>query len=286
MNTLRDFLERFKGKPSAFAHFNIATLEQFKAAVAAVEETKQPLLVGASEGERKYFGSARLKQLVALEQSRGLPLFLNADHCKSQASAKEAIDLGFDEVLFDGSHLPFEENLKQAKEIVAYARSKNPSIIIEGEVGYLPGSSTLLKEAVELKPEYYTNPDLAKRFVGETGVDMLAISVGNLHGISIVTQPKLDFDRIETIAKLTGIPLVLHGGSGNSDEDFVRAIEKGIKIIHINTELRVLWREQLDHSLAAHPEVVTPYEVLVPVVDALQKKMKERIVLFGRAKSS
>jgi fructose-bisphosphate aldolase class II len=275
---LRDLLESIKNKNRALLHFNVATYEQFKAGIEATKETKIPLIIGVSEGERNYLGINYIEDLIYEAKEKGINVFLNADHCKSIKSAKEAIDHKFDSVLFDGSELDFKQNILRTKEVVNYRNKISKTTLIEGEIGYLVGHSDIEKIA-ELKEEYFTDPEVAEEFVNKTKIDLLAISVGNIHGIpdkikfkgKIYKKPKLDFQRIKLIKEKVKIPLVLHGGSGLGRKDFILAIESGISIIHINTEFRILWKKELLKNLKQKTNV--PYKILDKVVEKLKRKI-------------
>ena len=168
------------------------------------------------------------------------------------------------------------------KQSVEYAKSKNPDIIVEGELGYIRGESKLQREIIEIKPEDLTKPEDAAQFIKETGVDMLAPAVGNIHGIA-ANAPKLDFQRIADIKKAVGnnVYLVLHGGSGMSESDFKNAINAGISMIHINTEIRVAFTEALRKSVVEMPEETTPYKILTPGVEAMKKVIEEKLKVFN-----
>ena len=163
--------------------FNASTDEQIKATVEVAQELKAPVIIGTSESERKFIG---IKQAVALvkswQEQTKLPIILNADHCKTFKSIKEAVDAGYTAVHFDGSGLGFEKNVKITKQVVDYAKSKNKNILVEGEMGYLRGGSEI-HEKIEIKQEDLTKPDQAKEFVEKTGIDSLAIAIGNIHGV-------------------------------------------------------------------------------------------------------
>lgn len=253
-------------KNQAILHYNVATFEQIKAGILAVRETKLPIIFGVSEGERNYLGVELIKEIVDFYK-KDLPIFLNADHSKNLETAKKAIDLNYDAVLFDGSEYPFEENIKLTKELINYRNSRN--ILIEGEIGYLPGKSEIQKE-VEIKKEYLTEPQEALKFIEETKIDLLAISIGNIHGIT-EKEPILDFDRGKKIYELGKIPLVLHGGSGISLENLKKAVSVGFKIIHLNTEFRKIWKEKLQEELKK--ETVTPYKILEPIIEEIKTKI-------------
>ena len=145
-----------------------------------------PVIIGVSEGERDFIGVKQVKALVDTIKSEGIPIFLNADHTYSVERVKEVVDAGFDAVIIDGAEKSFEENLKMTKESVDYARSKNPEILVEAEIGFIGKSSKLLDEipeGVEISENTMTKPEEAKEFVKKTGVDLFAPSIGNVHGI-------------------------------------------------------------------------------------------------------
>jgi len=254
----------------AILHYNVATLEQIKSGILSVKETKIPLIFGVSEGERNYLNPKLVKKIIDFykeEENLQDLIFLNADHSKSLDSAEQAIDLNYDSVLIDLSELGLEENIKQTKELINYKARKN--ILIEGEVGKIEGKSEIQKE-IEIKKENLTKVEDAIRFVEETKVDLLAVSIGNVHGI-LEKEPELDFERGREIASEVKIPLVLHGGSGISIEKMKKCIHAGFKIIHINTEFRKIWKEKLQQKL--QKESVTPYKIYEPVIEEIKKKI-------------
>jgi len=284
-DTLRDVLTRLEKEGAALGHFNVADHVLLKAVIAAAAETKLPVLVGASEGEREFFGARQLAALVKSErQESNLPIFLNADHTHSLAKALEAATAGFDAVTIDFSALPFEENVARTKEAVQAIKAVNPAILAEGEIGDI-GTGSEIKETVQGDFRKLTTPEEARQFVEATGIDVLAPAVGNMHGmLKSMVQGKakkhLDVERIAQIKKAAGTFLTLHGGSGTDDEHFRKAIAAGINIIHINTELRVAWRRSLEESLAQDPNEVVPYKILRPVVDAVKQVVSSRLRLF------
>ena len=282
---LRDVLTRLQTEGAALGHFNVADHVLLKAVIAAASETKLPVFVGASEGEREFFGTRQLAALVkSLRQESDVPVFLNADHTHSQAKAVEAANAGFDSVGVDFSALPFEQNVARTKETVQAIKAINPGILAEGEIGDI-GTGSEIHESAQADFSKLTTPEEARQFVEATGIDILAPSVGNRHGMlmSMVqgkTKKHLDLERIGQIKQAAGIFLTLHGGSGTDDEHFRKAISSGINIIHINTELRVAWRKSLADSLARDPDEVVPYKILRPVVDAVKQVVSSRLTLF------
>jgi fructose-bisphosphate aldolase, class II len=283
--TLREVLTRLQNEGAALGHFNVADQTLVKSVVAAAAETKLPVFIGASEGEREFFGARQLAALVKSlrQESSDVPLFLNADHTHSLAKAIEAANAGFDCVGIDFSALPFDQNIARTKEAVQAIKSVNPAILAEGEIGNI-GTGSEIHETAQGDNKLST-PEEARRFVEATGIDILAPAVGNMHGmLKSMVQGKakkhLDIERIAQIKQAAGVFLTLHGGSGTDDDHFRKAIAAGTNIVHINTELRVAWRQSLTESLARDPDEVVPYKILRPVVDAVKHVVSSRQRLF------
>ncbi|MDO8590209.1 MAG: class II fructose-bisphosphate aldolase [bacterium] len=280
MKTLREYLAWAKEKQVAIGHFNISDSEGFKAVVETAKELGVPVIIGVSEGERDFIGLEEVISLVKTARANGLPVFINADHTYSVEKAKLAIDAGVDSVIIDAADKTLEENVKMTREVVEYARSKNTEIIVEGELGFIGKSSKLLDALPEgVSLETQTKPEEALEFVRATGVAMLAPSVGNVHGIVKTGEPKLNIERIQAIAETVGIPLVLHGGSGNQEEEFREAIKAGIRIIHINTELRVAYKEGIEEGLKSGE--IAPYKFLAEGVEEMKKVVLGRLKIFN-----
>jgi fructose-bisphosphate aldolase, class II len=286
MQTLRNALERSEKDGVAIGHFNVADLVLLKAVVAAARDLKVPVAVGASEGEREFFGVRQIAALVrSLREEYDYPIFLNADHTHSLAHALDVAKAGFDSVVFDLSALPFEQNVRQTKEAVKALKAINPEILVEGEIGDIGTGSEIHETAPDLS-KGLTSPQQAKEFVEATGIDILAPAVGNMHGMlkSMVqgqTRKRLDIERIAEIKSTVQIPLTLHGGSGTDDEDLRKAIGAGINIIHINTELRVAWRRGLEEGLSKEPDEVVPYKILPFAVKSVEEVAGSRLALFN-----
>src|SRR3989344_3086780 len=214
MKTLKQYFQEAKAGGWALGHFNFSTADQLKAFIEAAAEMKSPIMVGTSEGEADFIGRKQAVALVKSYQNEGHAVFLNADHHKSWETTKAAIDAGYDTVLIDASKLPFEENIELTKRVVEYAKSINPEILAEGELGYLRGSSEV-QEKIEISQTDYTKPEEASDFVARTGVDRLAVVFGNIHGIVTEQEEHLDVEHLKKVVQVVpGVPLVLHGASG------------------------------------------------------------------------
>jgi ketose-bisphosphate aldolase len=288
MTTLRDVLEAAQRRRVAVGHFNFSDLVTLKAVATSARELAVPVMVGVSEGERAFLGVRQAAVAVrTIREEFALSIFLNADHTHSLEKAEDAARTGFDEIIFDRSELPFEQNANETRRAVEAIKSINPSILVEGEIGYIGTSSEILDETPE-GMSALTTPEEARQFVSATGVDVLAPAVGNMHGLlhSMVegrARKHLDIARIAKLKEATGIFMTLHGGSGTNDEDFQRAIGAGINIIHINTEVRVAWRRGLETALRAQPTAVAPYKVLPGALEAVKDVVRARLQLFSRA---
>ncbi len=278
-----NIFQRAKQEKYAIGAFNISNLEQLKGIIGAAVKLKSPILIATSEGESKFLGKKQIRVLIdAYKQETGLPIWLHLDHGKSFETIEEAIEAGYDSVHFDGSALDFKENVTISRKVVKLAKKykiKN----VEGEIGYLRGKSALGQEE-EAKEEDLTNPEQALEFVKKTGVDSLAIAIGNVHGVfKSGKNPNLRIDcLIEIEQKLRKKAfLVLHGGSGTPEEDIIKAVNNGIAKVNVNTELRVAYTHSLKDSLDSNPDQTTPYKIMPPVVDAVQEIVENKIILFG-----
>lgn len=216
-------------KNCAIGSFNTPNLENMIAVISAAEELNVPVIIMHAQCHEEYAPLDIVGPIMLLMAKRAkVPVCVHLDHCEDLNYLKRAIDIGFTSVMIDASSLPYDENVKMTKEAVCLAHPKN--ISVEAEIGVLGG-----REAGNQKPltkeEMYTDPDLAKKFVDDTNIDALACSFGTAHGIYKV-KPELDFDRIQRINKLCNLPLVMHGGSGVSSEDYVKAIKCGVRKIN------------------------------------------------------
>lgn len=285
MKTLKEYIEEAEDNKVAIGHFNISDLVGFWAIVNASKKLDLPVIIGVSEGEREFFGVKQIEALVDDLQTEGMPIFLNADHTYSLDKIKEVVDVGFDSVITDSADKSFEENIKLTKEVVAYKKKKRRKILIEAELGFIGKSSNLLDKIPEgagFTDEMMTKPDEAEEFVKQTGIDMLAPAVGNIHGmLKSGHNPKLNIERIKRLRAAAGVPLVLHGGSGINDYEFKQAIEAGISIIHINTEIRLAYKKGIQKALLEKPDEIAPYKFLKPGLEAMQLVIEQRLKLFN-----
>jgi fructose-bisphosphate aldolase class II len=279
---MKEFYKKARKEGWAIGQFNVSNLESLRGVLQAAKELKSPVIIGTSEGESRFIG---LRQAVALVNSfkkeLALPIALNLDHGKDFDYIKKAVNEGYECVHFDGSKLIFSENIEIARRIVKYAHRKK--VFVEGEVGFIQGSSKFLEKAPEIKKEDLTDPEEALYFVKKTGVDSLAINIGTFHGISRGENGNIFFERLKEIKDKIGNKafLVLHGGSGISEENIKKAISLGITKININTDLRIAFTESLRKSLSENPEETTPYKYMAESISSVQKAVEEKIRIFG-----
>lgn len=258
----------------ALGAFNVFNLETVKAVVSAAEKMNSPVIIETSESEAAFAG---IENIAALAESIAadieIPVVLNFDHGKKIESIESAIRAGYGSVMIDASELSFEENISKTKEVVKMAHTSD--VWVEAELGTIPTPGEDGKSA----ESYLTNVDEAKEFVKRTGIDALAVAVGNQHGF-YKADPKINLQRLKELREAVTIPLVLHGGSGIPDEDIRKAIGLGIVKINVNTELRVAYVEQLRKSLMGG-EIRKPHEVMGEVIEAVKKVVMNKIRLFS-----
>ena len=281
-----EMLKKAKKGNYAVGQFNINNLEWTKAILLTAQELKSPVILGVSMGAGKYMtGYKTVAAMVkAMDESLGItvPVALHLDHGNYEA-AKACIEAGFTSIMFDGSSLPFEENVEKTTELVKLAHEKGVSI--EAEVGAIGGTEDGITADGEV-----ADPEECKKIVA-LGIDFLAAGIGNIHGIYPKGWTGLHFDALEKINKATNyIPLVLHGGTGIPDDQITRAIKEGISKINVNTDCQLVFAQAtIDYCAAGLAEPTSanankgydPRKLLKPGFEAIKDKVKEKILLFG-----
>lgn len=285
MKTLRESIHEAEEKGVAIGHFNISNLEGLHGVYAAAQKLNVPVIIGLSEGEEDFVGKNEAVALIkGIREHDSYPIYLNADHHYSFERLKEAIDAGFDSVIIDAADKTFEENVALTKKCVDYAHTvmtkTGRDIIVEAELGFI-GSGSSIKDTIPEGAGILTEASEALKFVEQTGIDMLAPSVGSIHGLIKSGKPHINSNRVKEIKSTVKIPLVLHGGSGLRDEDFTNAIASGISVIHINTEIRVAFTKAVKQSLADKPEETTPYKIMTGAQNAIEEVVTNRLKLFN-----
>lgn len=275
--SMNEFLPKAKANKFAVGQFNMNNLEFAKAITEAAMQEKSPFIFGVSEGALKYMG---IEYTVAIAEAAakesGLPIALHLDHGSSFEVAMKCIRAGFSSVMFDGSHHPYEENIKLTKEIVKAAHAMGVSV--EGELGTIGGVEDDI--SVDEANASLANPEEAIRFFEETGVDALAIAVGTAHGM-YKGEVKIHYDIIEAVTKVIPVPIVLHGGSGVPDEAIQRSIQAGVGKINVNTENQVAATDAIREVLAKDAKVYDPRKYLTPAKNAMVEVVRSKIRLFG-----
>lgn len=275
--SLAELLEKADRGVYAIGAFNCNNMEIVQSIVMAAEEEKAPVIVQASQGAIRYAGLGFIITLVRqAAESTSVPVVLHLDHGTSFDQVMECIRFGFTSVMYDGSHLPLEENIAQTKKVVDIARVFGVSV--EAELGRIGGTEDDI--SVSDAEAFFTDPDQAEKFVAETGVDALAVAVGTAHG-QYRGEPKLDFERLAEISRRVPCPLVLHGSSGVPDESIVKSIERGVRKINIDTNIREAFVGAMRQALQENPAEIDPRKILGPARKAASHVIAEKIRLFG-----
>ena len=268
----------------AVGAFNCLSVEQVIGAIKAAEELRSPIILQLAEVQ---FPSAPMEMMapIFLEAAKAasIPVAVHLDHGQSLETCVKAIRLGFNSVMFDGANLPFEENVEQSAQIVRIAKAVGVDVEAElgevGDTGFGGGEGT-----GDAQPDVFTDVEESVEFVSRTGVDALAIAIGNLHGRYVAT-PQLNIERLKEISAANGLPLVLHGGSGTSEEDFKACIHNGISKINVATALQMAIAQEISAyvSQAQNPDYLRMKDIMI---DATCEAVKQHILLFesnGRA---
>ena len=277
----KEMLQKAKAGHYAVGQFNINNLEWTKAILLTAEECKSPVILGVSEGAGKYMTG--YKTVVGMvngmleELNITVPVALHLDH-GSYEGAKKCIEAGFSSIMFDGSHLPFEENVEKTKELVAICNEKGMSL--EAEVGSIGGEEDGVVGMGEC-----ADPKECK-MIADLGVDFLAAGIGNIHGKYPANWKGLSFETLAAVQELTGeLPLVLHGGTGIPDDMIKKAIDLGVSKINVNTECQLVFAEATRKYIEAGKDLegkgYDPRKLLKPGADAIVEKVKEKMILFG-----
>lgn len=265
----------------AIGAFNANNMEIVQAIVETAEEEKAPVIIQASQGAIQYAGLDMIVAMVkALAERTFIPVVLHLDHGTDYYQNIRCLRAGFTSLMFDGSKLPFAENVAITKKVVEMAHSCD--IPVEAEIGQIGkmDSSDEPGVAREKIKEFMANPEEAEKFVQLTGIDSLAAAVGTIHGCR---EPiaKLDIPRIKKIRELTGIPLVLHGASGASDEEVKKGIAAGICKINIDTRIRMAFTQAIQDYLGKNPDEIDPRKALGVAKKAAKEVIRDRIRVLG-----
>lgn len=272
---MNEVLYPAKRKKYAVGLFNAVNLEMARGIIAAAEEAGTPVIMGTAEVLFPYGPLEELSYyLLPMAKKAGVPVVIHLDHGLKKETCQRALELGFSSIMYDCSTDSYEENVRKMKEMAEIAHSYGATI--EGELGHVGNNGD--GEDMQNPSRYFTDPKLAKDFVEKTGVDALAIAVGNAHG-AYKLPPKLDFERIQAIASAVDVPLVLHGGSGLTDDDFRRAVSLGISKVNIFTDINVAAARAAAKGFSEVEKGIT--EMIPSVVDAVKQETMKKMALFG-----
>lgn len=275
MIPLKDLLLKYKNTHSALPSFNIDSFEIFQAVENAVAQTRLPCLVQLSAHEDAFIQAEKLYLLVKKANLEGLPIYLNMDHGQDLSRLRDLVKLGFDMVHFDGSSLDYQTNLSQATNFVSEIKALNPSALVEVEFNHI----NLVDKGVT--SDSFTNPPQALEFMTKTKADLLAVSIGNLHGVNAHLPEEINITLFQEIVKtLPQTLFTLHGGSGIVPDQIRQAINTGVVKININTDLRLQFKKSLASSIISSDSEKI-YDYLSPVIADVQKIIVQKLEFFS-----
>lgn len=277
--SLSSMLQEAKSKQYAIGAFNIGNKDIMEAIIKAAEDEGCPTIIECSEPEFRYLGADFFVYVKKRLVASPIPFVLHLDHGNTVALIKEAIAAGFTSVMIDASSKAFEENIAITKEVVSYAYPHH--VCVEGELGTIGNTlSSSCGDGLDTQI-VYTDPKMAKIFCEETGVDALAVAIGTSHGMyTHGTSPKLRIDILEEIQKETNTSLVLHGGSGNADEEIIEAIKHGISKINISSEVKEVYFHALMKFMKEHPLEVRTQMIFPSGLQAAYEMVVQKMRLF------
>lgn len=260
--------------------FNISDWAMFRGIVEISEETNAPLIVGIHPDEVRHIGREMIAGIIERSHNSSVPIAIHWDHGATYEQILQAIQYGFTSVMIDGSLKPFEENIAITRKVTGSAHVLGVSV--EGELGTIGGNDTYAEGgAAEI---IYTDPDDAVTFVEQTGVDSLAVAIGTFHGLYPAhLKPELKLDLLKEIKSRVRIPLVLHGGSGNPDDEIREAARIGINKINISTDIKVAYHNKMREVLGNDPKVREPNAIQPACIEAMKVVAAQKIELFGAA---
>ncbi len=276
--TTKELLEKAKLGGYAVGAFNTVNLETTKAILDAAEELSSPVIVQLTEKTMEYAGGRALYSLIrnmAEFYHPDLSVSIHLDHGKSYEIVERSVDIGFPSVMYDGSRHTYADNVRTTTKVVELAHSKGVSV--QGELGNVPYLSEV-HGAVDWD-EYMTDPDEAVRFVAETGIDTLAIAIGNAHGFA-TERPEPDYDRLSAIAERISIPLVLHGASDWEDSRATEVIRRGISCFNVDTAIKLAFVGAMTRMIG-EGDKTDIRSILEPAREAVKEEVKRKIRLFG-----
>lgn len=264
-------LKKAQREHYAVGLFNTTDTDMLEAAIAAAEELRAPIIIGTAEVLLPY-GELKLiaPSIIAAAKRASVPVVVHYDHGLTFERCMEALQLGFSSVMFDGSAGDYETNIKETREVVRIAHAFGATV--EGEIGHVGDAGA----GDNLLTDMYTTPKEAEEYLAATGVDALAVAIGSAHGV-YKTKPKLSIDRLREIRAAVDVPLVLHGGSGLSDEDFRSSIREGMAKVNIFTDLCLAGQRAMAEGISAGRDYLTIRNMKV---EAIKEAVKTKMRLF------
>lgn len=266
----------------AIPAFNVSNIEIIEAVIEAAEEAKSPAILQATEKDMKVLDPVAMRSLIErLARKVSVPLALHLDHGKNYDFILECIHAGFSSVMVDASALDYEANVAMTKKVVQRAHARH--VAVQAELGSLLEEKALKQASKKDLSMFYTDPMTVRDFVKRTGIDTLAIAIGNLHGIIKyqIKQPQLDFPRLALIRKQTSLPLVMHGSSKIPSKDIRKLVREGMSVFNFRTEDFVGFTNALRKELRVHPKEHDPREYLPEAIMGAKKVMREKMKLLG-----
>lgn len=273
----QQMLKKAQKEKYAVPAFNIHNLETMQVVIEAAAEMRSPVMLAGTTGTYSYGGLMNIISIAkALAHEHNIPIALHLDHHENFEDIKIKVLSGIRSVMIDGSHLPYEENIKLVKQVTDFCHIYDVSV--EAELGRLGGQEENI--IVDEKDSIYTNPNQALDFVKRTNIDSLAVAIGTAHGL-YDKEPKLDFKRLEEIRNIVDIPLVLHGASGLLSEDIRKTINNGICKVNVATELKIAFSDALKQYFIENPNENDPRKYMPPAKEAMKNVVKKVIKVCG-----
>lgn len=274
--TLKEVLKDADQLNMAIGAFNTHNLEMLPAIIKTAEKQKTPVIVQTSCGTANYVGHRNFVAICkSMAEEYGVDVVLHLDHAKDFGEIRKAIRAGYSSVMFDGSSLPFKENILETKQVVNFA--KKYGVSVEAELGTVGGTEDGI--VVSQDKVYYTDPKNAVKFVAETGIDALAVAIGTNHG-QYKSKTNISFDQLKQIKEAVDIPLVIHGGTGVKDDDVKKVIDLGIRKFNVGTELLVGWNRKSKECYDANKENISNRNNVIPCLDKIEEIVSRKINLF------
>lgn len=284
---IKKLIHQAKKEKYALGAFDTFNLETTLGITEGAKQAKKSIILQVTPTTIKYAGIGSISHLiktVVQNQAENIPIALHLDHGKTFSDVVECIKAGFSSVMIDASSLPFNKNLALTKKVVQYAHQHN--VWVQGELGRVVKGKQGYDKLINRPEDFLTDPDQAQEFVKKTKIHTLAVAIGNIHGPYKLKHgvPKLFLSRLKEIQKKVNVPLVLHGASGISSAQIKKAISLGVRIINIDTEIRMAFKQSLTQSLKVNKKEYDPRKILFPTIKNVAKTVKKKILIFSLSK--